>query len=381
MPDPNRDKYQLVFTKGYEELKKGQKKLDLEQQWQHYAASFIDELNRVGAQGYRLISIAVSPRLAVLRRSDHQYEYALIPITNRKRRFDSDAEFGPKYLDWARKGFRVADYIVLHDWCAPGPLDDEAPIQPIECTYISHVLLERKKDVNNPHRYEIVYVRPTFSKEKFQTDLAEELDRALKKYLYPTHMLTKFQLLMQSSFDTEDFVGDENEMEIVTGDVRKNVNALARQGYRLRFRPLAYDAAIMFRRKGTTTPATYIWVSENKVEQELPRFQQQGIVYRMNYGCASGTGHKFQLIFEQPSVTDGKQREYKVVAIELKQLKNAANGRVEFQLSTASNNALQEFKRLTKEGFEARDFFDCHVSDNKERAGRAKILLERTREK
>lgn len=67
VPDPNRDEYQLAFTKRYE-LKRGQK-IDQDQQWEQYTAGFIDELNRIGAQGYRLISIALSPRLAVLGRS------------------------------------------------------------------------------------------------------------------------------------------------------------------------------------------------------------------------------------------------------------------------------------------------------------------------
>jgi hypothetical protein len=68
-------------------------------------------------------------------------------------------------------------------------------------------------------------------------------------------------------------------------------------------------------------------------------------------------------------------REYKVLAIELKQ---AGSGEVEFELSSGSNGT-QELRRLTKEGFTVRDLFNCHLSDKKNKPSRFKILLERVR--
>lgn len=377
VPDPNRDEYQLAFTKGYE-LKKGQKR-DLDEQWEQYTAAFIDELNRIGAQGYRLISIAFSPRLAVLRRSEHQYEYSTLQIINRKRQIDGDAQFGPKYAAWAQKGFRVADYTVLYDWCWPGKWDENGNWEPVDCTYRSEVLLERQKDAASPHRYEIVSAPLTLSQEKIETGLEEALSNTSKRKLYPTHMLTKFQLLAQSPLPNGDFIGDEYETEILSGDVRKRINELAQQGYRLILRPLWFQAAIMHRKKGTTTPVSYVWVSEKKLRQELPGLQQRGLIYRMSHGCAVGTLFGPHMIFEQPSERDGKQREYKTLGIELNQVENDATQRMEFKLSSSPMNITAELERLTKEGFEVRDFFACELDFGKTKPSRAGILLERVK--
>jgi hypothetical protein len=378
VPDPNRDEYQLVFTKGYEALKKGQK-VNLEEQWEHYTTGFIAELNRIGAQGYRVISIALSPLAAVLKRSDQQYEYQMLQVINQKRVFDGNAQFGPRYAPWARKGFRVADYFVLYDWCWPGKWDENGNWEPVDCTYHSQALLERQKNAEAPRNYDIVSARLTFSKEKLETGLTEELHDARKTNLYPTHLLTKFQLLTQSPLGTEDFLGDEYEMEIVSGDVKKRVNELAQQGYRLSLRPLGLQAAVMYRKKGTTTPASYIWVNEKRLEQELPGLQQQGAAYRMSDGCAAGSLFQPQMIFEQPSERGGKQREYKTLAFELNEPQNEAAQRVEFELSPASIKAIAEFNRLTKDGFEVQDFFACDMSDKKTRRSRVKLLLERAK--
>lgn|GEM_PF-1585772 len=376
--DPNRDEYRLVFTKGYEAFTKGQK-VDLDEQWKHYTADFIAELNRIGAQGYRVVSIALSPLAAVVKRSNEQYEYGMLQVINQKRVFDGNAQFGPRYAPWARKGFRVVDYFVLYDWCWPGKWDENGNWEPVDCTYHSQVLLERQKNAEAPRKYDIVSARLTFSKEKLETGLTEELNDARKTNLYPTHMLTKFQLLTQSPIGAEDFPGDEYEMEIVSGDVKKRINELAQQGYRLILRPLALQAAVMHRKKGMTTPASYIWVNEKKLEQELPRLQQQGAIYRMSDGCAAGSLFQPQMIFEQPSERDGKQREYKTLAFELNELQNDATQRVESELSPASIKAVAEFNRLTKDGFEVRDFFACDMSDKKARPSRVKLLLERVK--
>jgi hypothetical protein len=375
VPDPNRDEYQLAFTKDYE-LKRGQK-VDPEQQWEQYTEGFIDELNRIGAQGYRVISIALSPRIAVLRRSEHQYEYSILQVINHNRRVIGDAQFEPKYASWAREGFRVADYTVLYDWCWPGKLDENGNWEPVDCTYRSEVLLERQKNAASPHSYEIVSAPLTFSKEKIETELEEGLSNARKRNLYPTHMLTRFQVLTQSPLRNDDFIGDEYETEMVSGDVKKRINDLARHGYRLILRPLWLQAAIMHRKKGTTIPASYIWVSEKKLGQELPGLQQRGLIYRLSHGCVVGSLYEPHMIFEQPSERDGKQREYKTLGIELNEFENNAAQRMEFKLSSASINITAELNRLTKEGFEVRDFFACDMSFKKTKPSRASILLER----
>jgi hypothetical protein len=376
IPDPNRDDYQLVFPKSPDaELPK--RPLGSWERWDYYAANFSEELSRVGMQGYRLASIALSPRLAVMKRADHQYEYAFVQIVSRRRMFPNDPEFALTFAPWAQKEFRVADYFVLYDRCldAQSSSFGSPRYESIDCTYHSQMVLERRKDAEMmpPRWYEVVSVDPTFNKKKLETGLETELDNALERNLYPTHMLTRFQLLTQSPAELEKFPRDE--LEIVTGNVKKKINELAQQGYRLVLRPL-FEAAVMYRKKGATVPTSYRWVGEKKLEQELPRLQQQGSIYRMSYGCWAAWGG--EMIFEQPSVRDSKQREYRVLAIELRKAESVADQKPGSE--SVANNAVQQLERMSKEGFEVRDFFGCQTSDNKKRPSLAKILLERVKQ-
>lgn len=374
VPDPNRDEYQILFGT-IPEAEKLKDTLKTWERWEYPAAPFSADLSRIGAQGYRLVSFALWPRVAVLRRAEHQYEYVLLQISSRRNMFPNDPELALTYEPWARKGFRIADYIVINDWCDVSMWDVRSNEFSItsDCTYFSQMVLERRKDVTtSPHRYEIVSARPTFSKDKLESGLSEQLDSTKKLKLYPTHLLTKFQLLTQPAGDA-DFPAGEYEMEVVSEDVKKRVNALAQQGYRLLLRPIWFQAAVMHRKKGATEPASYIWIDEKKLEQELTTLQDQGAIYRMNNGCTWGT----QMIFEQPSARENRRREYKVVAIELIQIKGTLKDKYHFEIATGSYDRVQEFKRLTKEGFEVRDFFACQFSDNKDKTSRVKLLLER----
>lgn len=250
------------------------------------------------------------------------------------------------------------------------------PVLP-DCTYSSIVVLERRIGVRLPHEYDIINGPLTFSTKKLEGELLEEINDVRTTNLYPTHMLTKSQLLRQSPSSIDDVALADYEIEIVAGDMKKRTNALAQQGYRLIIRPLL-DAAVMHRKKDVTDPSSYIWVREKNIEQELARLQEQGAIYRMNYGCTNGLTDRTEMIFERPSIRDGKQREYKILTIELKPLRNEAKEDSEFELSSGSKNGIQEFRRLTEEGFAVRDFFGCHLSDKK-RPSQFRIFLERVR--
>ena len=367
IPDPNRDEYQLVYTPIPESEKV--KRLGSSERKEIYAATFSDDLSHIGMQGYRLKSIALFPRLAVLRRSDHQYEYAVIRILSRRRFFPNEPDFKLTFASWADKGFRVLDYIVQSDQCEqPLTIAADSPFPQWElpdCTYSAYMVLERRKDADlmPRHSYEVVHVKPTFSKEKLEIGLGKELDNALESNLYPTNIITRFQLLTQSPADLENFPGDEYEVEFVTGNVRKRINELAQQGYRLIVRPHLFEAALMHRQRKTTEPVSYIWVSDKKLEQKLAGFQRDGFDYRMSYGCFPSWAGGTVLIFEQSDARDRK-REYKVLPIDIN--------------NVLSTNAAQELNRLAKEGFLVRDFFGCYGSEKKQKPSGARVLLERS---
>jgi len=103
-PDPNRDRYQLVYSEfSAAERKQQRHTLGSWDRREYYAEIFSDNISRVGMQGYRLVSIAFAPRLAVMRRAEHQYEYAIIQIASRQRLFPNDPKFEFTFAPWARK--------------------------------------------------------------------------------------------------------------------------------------------------------------------------------------------------------------------------------------------------------------------------------------
>jgi len=388
VPDPNRDEYKLVFAAGYEDrllatapLRGQAKEQEAGRQLKQYEASFVDELNRIGAQGYRLVSIALAPWLAIVRRDENQYQYAIFETVSHQR--FADDEFERKYAPLAQKGFRVANYTYIHGSCTSNDSDHFEPKRRhtptrLICKHDSLFVLERQKNAETPSSYQVLYQRPTFRSKELEAELLEQLNDARKSDLYPTHMLTKFEVLTQSATSRQDFARDEYELQVAAGDFKKRLNELAQQGYRLMLNPDEFEAAILYRKKGVTMPASYVWIREKKLEQELPGLQERGAIYRFNYGCHGAWVGPLKMIFEQPSVSDGKRREYKILMVELRRVENVASQRVEFQLTTASAETVAIFNRLVKQGYEVRDFFNCDVSDfEKNGLLRAKILLER----
>ena len=367
VPNPNREQYQLISTKLSAAEKKEQRHaLSSWDRREHYAQAFSDDLTRVGLQGYRLVSIAFAPRLAVMKRSEHQYEYAIVEIANRQRRFPNDPKFELTFAPWARNGFRVADYFVAQDWCemrADNPADRPSDLV-VDCIYFSVIVLERQKDAAAlpAQNHQIVHVEPTFNKNELGTGLTEELKNARETNLYPTHLLTRFQLLMQSPSDTDNATAGDFEIEVINGDVKKQINELAQLGYRLLVRPHLFEAAIMHRKKGTTAASSYLWIDEKQLEQQLPTLQEEGAIYRMSYGCGNIWVSGTQMIFERPSDSDGLRRQYRVLAIELKD----------------GSSSVQELEQVAKEGFEVRNFFACRDGGKNKQPPSAKLLLERT---
>jgi hypothetical protein len=82
--------------------------------------------------------------------------------------------------------------------------------------------------------------------------------------------------------DKDEFLPERTEVKVVTGyfKLKKKVNELARQGYRLAF--THFEIAMMYRHRDTTAPVSYIWLDSRKkksFEQELTRLQDRGAIY------------------------------------------------------------------------------------------------------
>jgi len=379
VPDPNRDEYKLVFPKGYGNsldlttvpkilLGKKAREQDAERGWKDYQYSFIDQINEAGAQGYRLVSLALYPKMAILRRDQIQHEYEMFETIS--PHYFSDAEFERKYAPLARKGFRVDECFYLWGGC-----DTPRRSRVEQCEYRRFFVVERERHVRTANEFEVLTPHLSFNAKKIETELTEQISTAVKSGLSPTHMITRFEVLVQSAAGRDDSATTGYELQVAAGNL-KRVNELAQQGYRLMLRPYEFEVAVMYRKMGQGTPVSYARIREKKLEQELPRLQKQGAIYRMTYGCHgiwNGT-----MIFEQPSVSDGKQLEYRVLTLELQRVENVAEQKVEFQLTPASKETMETLNRLAKEGFEVRDLFACDMSDyEKKGLSRVKILLER----
>jgi hypothetical protein len=154
--------------------------------------------------------------------------------------------------------------------------------------------------------------------------------------------------------------------------VKKKVNELAQQGYRLA--STHNCIAVMYRNRETTAPVSYIWLDAGKksFEQDLTRLQESGAIYRMTYG------EDDTLIFEQPAAALSKRREYKVLKIQLQETKNFADQKVDIDLTPSAKETIKTLNSLVKEGFAVRDLFNPYPIAKTHNNIITSILLERT---
>lgn len=64
-----------------------------------------------------------------------------------------------------------------------------------------------------------------------------------------------------------------------------------------------------------------------------------------------------QLVFEQPAVTEGKRREYRVLKLELQETEDVAQKKIHFDLKPSSKETMEVLNKLANEGFVVRDLF------------------------
>jgi hypothetical protein len=245
-------------------------------------------------------------------------------------------------------------------------------------------VLERRKQSPSPQNYALVYQRLSLRRQKVDDGLTKQLNAVLRLGLFPTDVLTDNEVLAQSIDGNQGFSPDKYELLFVNPgirNIRKVIDELAQQGYRLAVTPL--NTAVMSRVRGETTPNSYVWLKWTKkdIEQELAKLQEQGAIYLTT--CPHLGGRENEMIFEQPRPEDAnvsKRREYRVLTIELQITLNYAAKSVEYDLTPASKETVKTLNELQKEGFEVRDLFGAYLTDEEiGRLLRVRILLERTR--
>jgi hypothetical protein len=320
--------------------------------------SFVEQLNKAGAEGYRLTSFVYAHSglpVGLVRRAAARYEYTWSASWGGYDWLEGAGGFKQKFASLSQKGFRLADYVHLDIYC--GPVIEEDPSTAIgatgmQCKTVNLFLLERELGVERPARFAVLGWE-----KKPAVPAVTELKRKLSEGLFPKQVFAGFDIWFEEG-DTDDgrWRGDA-EIELVWydaswwgKDTNRSVNKMARRGYRVGL--INWDTAVMYRDSGSGG-FNYYWVDAKKksFEKQLAQHQAKGAVYISTYE------EEHKLIFERRLPDDGKRREYRVLKFEFRLEEDAGGNRVRIDLAAQGQEALRALRSLVREGFTVRDLF------------------------
>lgn len=356
VPDPNAEKYRLIFTTRYQGDFSYDSNDELVLARRSAFDNFAGHLNGAGVQGYRVVtSLKGDPAVVALGRE--QFEYAWTetgsPLAHLKR------GFAGTYAQLAKRGFRLAAHALLYAYCSP--------LDAYRCDYRDFFLFERRKGDEAPREHAYARSDPGGAWRRgpsHEEILTNAVRTRLAEKLYPAHLLSKFEVLLEPEPPDAALAEAGAEVRVVRSssfwerdELPKRVNELARQGFRLAL--VDNEVAVMYRRPGDATARPgYVWLKSSKkdFEGEVARLQEGGAVFRSTYPDSNGA--RRELIFEQ-GAPGGARREYRILRFELQTRRNAAEGVMETTLAPASAQTQQELNRFASEGFVVLALFDA----------------------
>ena len=355
VPDPNAERYRLVFAARY---KGGFSYPDADELMLARRSAFdnyVEGLNRAGAEGYRVVtSLKGDPAVVALDRQ--RFEYAWTETGSNLAHFKRG--FPGTYAQLARIGFRLAAHSLLYAYCSP--------INPDRCEYRDFFLFERRKGDESPRERTYVDAGRGGARARGQTPEAAMTAAVGAKRgegFYPAHLLSKYELLLERETPEPALAEAGTEVRVVRSssfwendELPKKVNELARQGFRLAL--VNYEIAVMYRRPGAAAPLGYVWLKSSKkdFDTELARLQAGGAVFRATYPDANGA--RKTLIFEQRA-GEAARREYRVLRFGLQTRGNDSERIMQTGFAPASADAQKELNRLAAEGFVVLALFDA----------------------
>lgn len=355
VPDPNAEKYRLVFTTRFTGSFSYRSEDELILARRAAFDNFVENLNRAGAEGYRLItSLKGDPAVVALDR--HQFQYAWTE-TGARVAFLKPG-FAGTYAQLAKKGFRLAAHSLLYAYCQP--------LDPDRCDYRDFFLFERRKRVETATEHAFVQSAPGGAWRKgppHEEILTAAVRAKLTEGFSPAHLLSKFEILLEREPPDAALAEAGTEVRVVRSssfwerdELPKNINELARQGFRLAL--VDNEIALMYRRAGAAAPLSYVWLksSQKEFEKELARLQEAGATFRTTYPDSNGT--RKTLVFEQ-GPAGGARREYRVLRFELQTRGNTPENILEVGFAPASAETQRELNRLAAEGFAVLALFDA----------------------
>lgn len=371
-PDPNAERYRLVFTTRYQGSFSYRDADELMLARRSAFDNFVGHLNGAGAEGYRVVTyLRGDPAVVALDR--HQFEYAWTETAARDQ--FSKPGFAGTYARLSKVGFRLAAHALVYGYCSP--------LDPWRCDYRDFFLFERRKGVESPREHALVDTERGGRKGLSDGEaLTAAVRSKLAEGFYPAHLLSKSEIVLEREPSEPALVEPGTEVRVVRSsslwerdELPKKVNVLARQGFRLAL--ANYEIAVMYRRAGETLPLAYVWLKASKkdFDKEIVKLQEGGAVFRMTYPDSNGT--RKTLVFEQGAGAGGARREYRVVRFEIETRGDASAQVMEARLGPASAGAQKELNRLASEGFAVLALFDAdRFKLTKPSKGREGVLTE-----
>jgi hypothetical protein len=383
VPDPNAERYRLVFATRYQGGFSYRSDDELTLARRSAFDNFVEHLNRAGAQGYRVVtSLKGDPAVVAL--DNYQFEYAWTETASREEFFKRG--FAGTYSQLAKKGFRLAAHALLYGYCLP--------LDPSRCDYRDFFLFERRKGDEAPREFKSADTERG-GRVKGQSDedaLTSAVNARRAEGFFPAQFLSKSEIVLERESPEPALAEPGTEVRVVRSssfwerdELPKKVNELARQGFRLALAD--YGIAVMYRRPGASAPFGYVWLKSSKkdFDKELARLQEAGAIFRTTYPDSNGA--RKTLVFEQGPTGEGARREYRVLRFELQTRGNSAEQTMEAALAPASAETQKELNRLAAEGFSVLALFDADrfklTKPDKGREGMVSeefgVLLERKR--
>jgi hypothetical protein len=383
--DASADRYKLVSPTGYEgaavfRLEKQKDREALERVDFSEFENFQEQLNKAGAQGYRLVSAVYTGHPIALMELDRvQYEYEWFQTRN-----SNYAPLGgdeDKYAELAKRGFRLADHFIVFSYCEDNDKENSAYGQWCEQRHL--FLLMREKGVEKPVQYALVtplVVKHVDKRVEFTNRLRERLAEGFNS----VNVLGEDEILLERTGKRDARLNEKSDVQIVLGRtwwdgtrLSDRVREWGKQGYRL---ALINDRiALMYRDGASAQPFKYVWLDSTSAknwhletrlaptfEKYLAKLQESGAVYV----TTNNQEWEDELIFEQRAGGASKPSEYKVLTLALQIDVNPFDKKASVDLTASTKETMKQINNLVKEGFVVRDLF---LSNN------LSVILERKR--
>src|ERR1044071_2381510 len=231
VPDPNAEKYRLVFATRYEGRFNYRDADELQMIRRSAFDNFAEHLNRAGAEGYRVVtSLKGDPAVGAV--GQEQFEYAWTETASGDEFFKRG--FAGTYSQLAKKGFRLAAHALLYGY--------SEPLFPRRCDYRDFFLFERRKGDETPREFKTVDTERS-GRVKGQSDegaLTAAVDARRGRGLHPARFLSKSEIVLEREPPEPALAEGPTEVRVLRSsnfwerdELPKKVNELARQGFRL----------------------------------------------------------------------------------------------------------------------------------------------------